>query len=124
MRALLRRGGFATPGSSVGVRPPTTHSMMTRTLSAAPQLPFKKLLACNRGEIAVRIMRAASELGIRTCGIFSHEDRLTAHRYKADESFLVGEGLSPVGAYLHVEEIVDLMLRQAREIRSYHRTST
>ena len=88
--------------------------MMTRTLSAAPQLPFKKLLACNRGEIAVRIMRAASELGIRTCGIFSHEDRLTAHRYKADESFLVGEGLSPVGAYLHVEEIVDLMLRQAR----------
>ena len=57
-------------------------------------------------------MRAANELGIRSCGIFSFEDRLTAHRYKADESFMVGQGLSPVAAYLNTEEIVDLMLRQ------------
>src|SRR5580692_8233391 len=69
---------------------------------------MKKLLALNRGEIAIRILRAANELGIRTVAVFSDEDRLSLHRFKADEAYLIGEGLGPVQAYLDVEGIVAL----------------
>ena len=69
---------------------------------------MKKLLALNRGEIAIRILRAANELGIRTVAVFSHEDRLSLHRFKADEAYLIGEGMGPVQAYLDVEGIVAL----------------
>ena len=70
--------------------------------------PMKKLLALNRGEIAIRILRAANELGLRTVAVFSHEDRLSLHRFKADEAYLIGEGKGPVQAYLDVEGIVGL----------------
>ena len=60
---------------------------------------MKKFLALNRGEIAIRIMRAATELGLRTVAIFSKEDRLSLHRFKADEAYMVGEGLGP---YRHI----------------------
>jgi len=69
---------------------------------------MQKLLAANRGEIAIRIMRAATELGLRTAGIYSKEDRLSLHRFKADETYLIGEGKGPVEAYLDVEGIVGL----------------
>ncbi|HYP12651.1 MAG TPA: biotin carboxylase N-terminal domain-containing protein, partial [Bryobacteraceae bacterium] len=69
---------------------------------------MKKLLALNRGEIAIRILRAASELGLRTVAVYSQEDRLGLHRFKADEAYLVGQGLGPVQAYLDVENIVAL----------------
>ena len=69
---------------------------------------MKKLLALNRGEIAIRIMRAATELGLRTVAVYSKEDRLGLHRFKADEAWLIGEGLGPVQAYLDVEGIVAL----------------
>jgi pyruvate carboxylase len=69
---------------------------------------IKKLLAANRGEIATRIMRAGNELGIRTVGIFSAEDRFTQHRYKADESYLVGKDKTPVGAYLDIGSIIQI----------------
>jgi len=69
---------------------------------------MKKLLALNRGEIAIRILRAANELGIRTVAVFSQEDRLSLHRFKADEAYLIGEGKGPVQAYLDVEGIVGL----------------
>jgi pyruvate carboxylase len=68
----------------------------------------QKLLALNRGEIAIRIMRAATEPGLRTVAIYSREDRLSLHRFKADEAWQVGEGLGPVQAYLDVEGIVAL----------------
>ena len=67
-----------------------------------------KLLAFNRGEIAIRILRAANELGWRTVAIYSQEDRLSLHRFKADEAYLVGQGLGPVSAYLDIEGIVAL----------------
>lgn len=67
---------------------------------------IKKILVANRGEIAIRIMRAATELGIKTVAIYSHEDRLALHRFKADESYLVGEGLGPVKAYLDGADIL------------------
>src|SRR5690349_3460802 len=69
---------------------------------------MKKLLALNRSEIAIRILRAANELGLRTVAIYSKEDRLALHRFKADEAYLVGENKGPVEAYLDVENIVSL----------------
>src|SRR6204780_2940125 len=69
---------------------------------------MKKLLALNRGEIAIRILRAANELGLRTVAIYSQEDRLALHRFKADEAYLIGAGKGPVEAYLDVEGIVAL----------------
>jgi pyruvate carboxylase len=69
---------------------------------------MKKLLALNRSEIAIRILRAANELGLRTVAIYSKEDRLALHRFKADEAYLIGEGKGPVEAYLDVEGIVAL----------------
>ncbi|MCC6262440.1 MAG: ATP-grasp domain-containing protein, partial [Bryobacterales bacterium] len=69
---------------------------------------MKKILALNRGEIAVRILRAATECGLRTVAIYSKEDRLALHRFKADEAYLVGEGMGPVQAYLDVDGIVGL----------------
>ena len=74
--------------------------------------PFRRVLAANRGEIAVRIFRASTELGFRTVAIFSEEDRVHLHRYKADEAYLVGKGLEPVAAYLAEDEIVELAKRQ------------
>ncbi|HKE43288.1 MAG TPA: pyruvate carboxylase [Steroidobacteraceae bacterium] len=73
---------------------------------------IKSLLVANRGEIAIRVMRAANELGIRTIAIYSQEDRFSLHRMKADESYRVGEGKGPVEAYLDIADV----LRIAREV--------
>jgi pyruvate carboxylase len=70
--------------------------------------PIRKLLAANRSEIAIRIFRAANELGLRTVGIYSQEDRLALHRFKADEAYQVGAGKGPVVAYLDIPGIVAL----------------
>jgi pyruvate carboxylase len=67
---------------------------------------IRSLLIANRGEIAIRVMRAATELGIRTIAIHSQEDRFSLHRTKADESYLVGEGKGPIEAYLDIEDII------------------
>ncbi len=69
---------------------------------------MKKLLALNRGEIAIRILRAANELNLRTVAVYSQEDRLSLHRFKADEAYLIGKGKGPVQAYLDVDNIVAL----------------
>src|SRR5215471_9671958 len=70
--------------------------------------PIQKLLAANRSEIAIRILRAANELGLRTVAVFSQEDRLALHRFKADEAYQIGDGQGPVEAYLDVEGILAL----------------
>jgi len=67
-----------------------------------------KLLVANRGEIAVRVFRSATELGLRTVALYAYEDRFCAHRFKADEAYLVGRDKGPVGAYLDIEGIVGL----------------
>ncbi|WP_375260856.1 pyruvate carboxylase [Palleronia sp.] len=72
---------------------------------------FKKILIANRGEIAIRVMRAANELGKRTVAIYADEDKLSLHRFKADEAYRIGEGMGPVQAYLSIPEII----RVARE---------
>lgn len=72
---------------------------------------FSKIMAANRGEIAIRIFRACAELGIRMVAIYSEEDKLSLHRYKADEAYLIGKGKSPVEAYLGIDEIIALALK-------------
>ena len=67
---------------------------------------IQSLLVANRSEIAIRVMRAAAELGIRTVAIYSNEDRFALHRFKADESYLVGEGKKPLQAYLDIDDII------------------
>lgn len=69
---------------------------------------FKRVLVANRGEIAIRVFRACKELGIRSVAIYSEEDKNTLFRTKADESYLVGKGKSPVDAYLGIDEIIEL----------------
>lgn len=69
---------------------------------------IKKLLVANRGEIAIRIFRAAAELDISTVAIYSNEDKSSLHRYKADESYLVGSDLGPAESYLNIERIIDV----------------
>jgi len=68
--------------------------------------PIRKLLVANRSEIAIRVMRAAAELGIRTVAIYANEDRYALHRFKADESYRVGAGKQPIAAYLDIDDIL------------------
>ncbi|QQL43807.1 pyruvate carboxylase [Sulfuriroseicoccus oceanibius] len=73
---------------------------------------FKKLLVANRSEIAIRILRAANELGIQTVAIYAHEDRFSVHRFKADEAYMLDQDKGPVGAYLDYQGIVDLAVEK------------
>jgi len=67
---------------------------------------IKKLLVANRGEIAIRILRAASELKIKTVAVYTYEDRYSLHRYKADQSYQIGPNSEPLKPYLDIEEII------------------
>src|SRR5947199_1454818 len=73
-----------------------------------PARSVRKLLVANRSEIAIRVFRAATELGLRTVAIYAQEDKLSIHRFKADEAYLIGEGKGPVGAYLDIAGVVAL----------------
>ncbi|SFI00476.1 pyruvate carboxylase [Collimonas sp. OK307] len=76
------------------------------TPTTQPAFTVRKLLVANRSEIAIRVMRGAAELGIRTVAIYTAEDRFALHRFKADESYLVGEGKKPIAAYLDIDDII------------------
>lgn len=67
-----------------------------------------KVLVANRGEIAIRIFRACTELNIRTVAIYSNEDTGSLHRNKADEAYLIGKGKNPIEAYLDIEGVIEL----------------
>ena len=67
---------------------------------------IRSVLVAYHGEIAIRVFRACNELGIRTVAIYSKEDSLSLHRFRADESYLVGEGKKPVDAYLDIDDII------------------
>ena len=72
---------------------------------------FHKVLAANRGEVAIRICRACTELGIQTVAVYAKEDSLSLHRYKADEAYLIGSDKGPVQAYLDIETIIEVAQR-------------
>ena len=69
-------------------------------------MPIKKILVANRSEIAIRVFRAANELGLTTVACYAEEDKLALHRFKADEAYLIGKGKGPVEAYLQIEEYI------------------
>jgi pyruvate carboxylase len=76
---------------------------------------FSKVLVANRGEIAIRIFRACTELNIRTVAIYSEEDATSLHRFKADEAYLVGKGKGPIEAYLDIEGVIEVAKRNQVE---------
>jgi pyruvate carboxylase len=79
---------------------------------------INKLLVANRSEIATRVFRSAHELGIRTVAVYSHEDRLALHRFKADEAYQIGLSGEPIRSYLNIDGIVDICRRY--EIDAVH----
>ncbi|XP_016973980.1 pyruvate carboxylase, mitochondrial isoform X2 [Drosophila rhopaloa] len=68
--------------------------------------PIRSVLVANRGEIAIRVFRACTELGIKSVAVYSEQDKMHMHRQKADESYMVGKGLPPVEAYLNIPEVI------------------
>ena len=76
------------------------------------KMEIKKILVANRGEIAIRIFRACTELNINTIGVFTHEDRYSQHRYKADESYQIGKDEEPLKPYLDIEAIIAVAVRE------------
>jgi pyruvate carboxylase len=92
------------------IEPRTTRTHSVRPGPAPVDAP--KVLAANRSEIAIRIFRAATELGLRTVALYAQEDRFSIHRFKADEAYLVGTGKGPVAAYLDIPGIVALALEK------------
>ena len=74
-------------------------------------MKISRLLVANRSEIAIRVFRAAAEMGINTIVIYAEQDKLSLHRFKADEAYQVGAGKGPVEAYLSIDEIIDIAKR-------------
>src|SRR5271166_432688 len=84
--------------------------MIANSETASGFHPITRILVANRSEIAIRVFRAAAELGIATVAIYAEEDKLSLHRFKADEAYQVGKGRSPLEAYLSVEEVIRVAL--------------
>ncbi|EJT46240.1 hypothetical protein A1Q1_05197 [Trichosporon asahii var. asahii CBS 2479] len=106
----LDKSAPATPGTPGSPGTPIQTVDRVRKQQAGHNGPLKKVLVANRGEIAIRVFRTAHELAMSTVAIYSHEDRMSAHRYKSDESYLVGKGLAPVAAYLSQDDIIRIAL--------------
>ena len=95
--------------------PQMTNELMSESMSRShTNNKIRRLLVANRSEIAIRIFRAATELGIRTIAIYAEQDRLSLHRFKADEAFLIGKGKGPLEAYLSIDEV----LRVAKDAKA------
>ena len=103
-RRDVRAGAISDPAAE-RVEIPANSALNTILRSNAGAI--NKIMCANRGEIAVRTFRAGTELGMRTVAVFSEADRLATHRYKADESYCVNPGETPVGAYLGYEGIIE-----------------
>lgn len=96
------RGGLGL----LAVRRVCLVSRSAHTVPRSEHRPIKKVMVANRGEIAIRVFRACTELGIRTVAVYSEQDTGQMHRQKADEAYLIGKGLAPVAAYLHIPDII------------------
>lgn len=92
-----------------GAQPAFQHRLFSSASSPSKEgKKIKKILVANRGEIAVRVFRAAHELGIKSVAIYSKEDSRSLHRTKADEAYVIGRNLAPVAAYLNIPEIIEI----------------
>jgi pyruvate carboxylase len=98
-----------------GVAPPQT---IQRIRANSSIMQLQKIMVANRGEIPIRIFRTAHELSLHTIAIFSYEDRLSMHRQKADEAYVIGKRgqYTPVGAYLASDEIVKIGLEHGAQM--------
>lgn len=90
----------------MGRNGPTSYQSIVKAMKS-----FKKILVANRGEIAIRIFRAATELGKRTVAIYTEQDKLSLHKFKSDEAYLVGRGKGPIEAYLAIDAIINIAKR-------------
>nr|KAF6281726.1 pyruvate carboxylase [Pipistrellus kuhlii] len=90
----------------LGIRRTSTAPAASPNVRRLEYKPIKKVMVANRGEIAIRVFRACTELGIRTVAVYSEQDTGQMHRQKADEAYLIGRGLAPVQAYLHIPDII------------------
>ncbi|XP_071834053.1 pyruvate carboxylase, mitochondrial-like [Apostichopus japonicus] len=113
---------ISTPGaSSIRCLSGSNHGNRYKSTAVDPAqqpLGIQKLMVANRGEIAIRVFRACTELGIRTVAIYSEQDQGNMHRGKADEAYLIGKGLPPVQAYLTVPEIIKIA--QEHQVDAIH----
>lgn len=92
-------------------QPAATHS--TTVIDGNPVTrPIKKILVANRGEIAIRILRAASELKLCTVAVYTREERFSPHRYKADEAYQIGKDDEPLKPYLDIESIIKVAAKE------------
>ncbi|KAM9497783.1 pyruvate carboxylase, mitochondrial-like isoform 2-T3 [Salvelinus alpinus] len=104
---LLQVGGMRSALGLLAVRRACCLSRSNHTSSHTLEYkPIKKVMVANRGEIAIRVFRACTELGIRTVAVYSEQDTGQMHRQKADEAYLIGKGLPPVAAYLDIPDII------------------
>ena len=99
---------FSPPGPMPSRPVSPSASPSATTVTAPGSRPIKKLLVANRSEIAIRVLRSATELGLRTVAIYTHEDRYALHRFKADEAYEIGKAGEPLGAYLDIPGIIAL----------------
>src|SRR3984885_12932054 len=104
---LSAPAAITTP-SNMSISPHGNQSAASKPMAPPAAASAKRLLAANRNEIAIRVFRAATELGLRTVAIYAAEDRLAIHRFKADEAYVVGEGKGPGGAHLDIPSIIAL----------------
>ncbi|XP_055487046.1 pyruvate carboxylase, mitochondrial-like [Leucoraja erinacea] len=98
------KGGFGL----LGVKRVTVLNGVFHSTQTVEYKPIKKVMVANRGEIAIRVFRACTELGIRTVAVYSEQDTGQMHRQKADEAYLIGKGLPPVQAYLDIPDIINV----------------
>jgi len=115
---LLKNHGPAASIGSVATFRTSSPRWTSSKVADAQKPPFEKLMAANRGEIATRIVRAASELGIKTTGIYAYEDRFTQHRYKCDQAFALDSTKGPVAQYLDIPGIVKIC--QTNGVQAVH----
>src|SRR5262249_40961926 len=79
---------------------------------------IRKILVANRSEIAIRVFRAATELGVSTVAVFAEEDKLALHRFKADEAYQIGKGLGPIGAYRSIPD--SMRVARGAKVDAFH----
>ncbi|KAF2221385.1 pyruvate carboxylase [Elsinoe ampelina] len=108
-KADVLKGEYGTPDEH-GETHGTKNTVETRLRAPGSIMQLKKILVANRGEIPIRIFRTAHELSLQTVAVYSYEDRLSMHRQKADEAYVIGKRgqYTPVGAYLAIDEIVKI----------------
>ncbi|KAG1669377.1 hypothetical protein FOA52_004028 [Chlamydomonas sp. UWO 241] len=105
--APVIRVAYSSRQRVVSVRAMESEGSLPVQAPSGEEVPFRRIMCANRGEIAIRVFRAGTELGLRTVAIYSPVDRLQPHRYKADESFCVGTPeQTPVSCYLDIDAII------------------